>query len=189
MKKYIERMQQKYNPQLVRIGHYFLTGISGVFAYSITTAILAHYFHWSNLVQWLTIIPMPLAFFLFVFGSEAHEKTLCERCASELPLDPGGLAETRYKPWLRREHWMMDHGKILVAAYIVLMLLFTFSAKHVPYMVNQFYVLVLATCAYLLTRHRNIHTKYYPWCPFCDHHGDGWDREIYKTPSPSGVTQ
>lgn len=188
MKKILKRWRIKYNPQMVRIGHYFLAEMIGVFAYSITTAILSHYLHWNNLMQWLTIAPMSLAFFLFIFGSEAHEKALCERCATELPLDPGGLAQTRYKPWLRREHWMMDHGKLL-AAYIGGMLLFSFSAKYVPYIINQFYALILATFAYLLTRHRKIHIKYYPWCPFCDHRGDGWDREIYKTPSPSGVSQ
>lgn len=183
----LQRFKKKFQGPLVWIGHYYLAWMICLFSYSIVSAIVAHLLHWNNYLQWVVITPMLLIFFVTVFGMEAHEESLCLKCGEEFPLNPGELAEGKYRSWLKREHWMTDNAKTVAVIFICSLLLTSIVSKYTPFMVAQLFVLAMGATVYLMDRHHILHQKYYPWCPFCDH--GGGEVEYINTPDPSGVSQ
>lgn len=181
-------LSRRFNRQLVWIGHRYNAAMTVVFGYSIPAAFLCWYMHWNASAQMYFQIPLAAGFLVVTSSAKAHDNSLCEHCYSEMPLNPGELAETRYRPWLKREHWIVDHSRLLLATGASFLLGCFLAAKYAPFLAVQLFVLVGIAAANMLSRHNILHKKYYPWCPYCDH-GHGGEYMTINNPTPSGVSQ
>jgi hypothetical protein len=118
----------------------------------------------------LLIVSVPVALFALVIVTfllmRAHDRSLCERCASDIPLNPGQRAKR-----LRRRFWMAHTGsepRFLVPYFVVLVTsnFATSTFGHVCW------ALIQASMIYLILAQRT-HRQLQPWCPWCRDGGGG----------------
>lgn len=188
MKKYFRDMRGRYNTFLTWMGHRFLIIMSTTYTYSLSSAIICWYLHIGSVWNWLICAPMVAGMVFGFLGGSYHQDNLCPDCYVDMPLNPGELATGKYRKYLKREHWMDDKIKYILVGYLAVIFVGSLITKYTPFLFGQFYVATLGFAAYYLSYHRILHTRYYPWCPYCDHGGD-WDREEIQEPDPSGVSQ
>lgn len=185
MKKYWNSLKRRMNMPLTWIGHYYLYAMGTVFGYSGAVAVLYHWVKWPHWAGWLLFAPLGIGFVLAVQGSSLHDYGLCPKCYETMPLNPGELAEGKYRKTLKREHWLMDLPGYFIPGFLAVIFGLAYASKFMPFAASQFLFLATAAIAHFMAYHRIIHTRYYPWCPYCGH----GDLKVEHVPDPSGVSR
>lgn len=98
-----------------------------------------------------------------------HDRRLCERCASSMPLNAAEHA-ARYQ----RRFWLVHTGSNprWLVPYLVVLLGSNFLTSTPG---RMFWALVQASMIYLIMAHAS-HRKLQPWCPWCSGGGGGTER-------------
>lgn len=112
-----------------------------------------------------------------------HERSLCEWCASAMPLNPAQAAET-YRSRLAFVHLIADkrRGRVYLGAVITASLLpfIAPSAVRPPVLVLS---LAAAASVVYLVLSQVTHRRLQPWCPQC---GDSGGEDV-DTPTPMPI--
>lgn len=126
---------------------------------------------------------LPLMLMVLVVASwlrmREHDRGLCERCMSSLPLSPSESA-VRYRRRLRMVH--RASSKPLVTGYIVVLIGTAFIPGTIGLWVWSF---AQATLIYLVLSSAT-HRRLQPWCPECREGGDGTRTAPEPLPHGSG---
>lgn len=105
--------------------------------------------------------------FAFIFGSLAHQKTLCEPCIAEMPLNGPALAE-KWDRYLATFHWLFASGMKRWAAVMVVWLGFNLiTGRLLSDNASTVVTFIPATASIMIIMR---HNRVYPWCKRC-----GWD--------------
>jgi hypothetical protein len=125
---------------------------------------------------------LPLMLMVVVVASwlrmREHDRRLCERCMSSLPLSPSESA-ARYSRRLRTVH--RASNKRLVGGYIAVLI----GSAFIPGTIGLWiWAGVQATLIYLVLSSAT-HRRLQPWCPECSSDGGGSER-ISPDPVPHG---
>jgi hypothetical protein len=113
--------------------------------------------------------------------TDYHDRHLCERCASEVPLDAQEQASRRRRTlrWHHRALPSMAVIGVIVAALLLSHLLpRPLSWGH--YVID---VAGIAAAAWFYQVER-LHRRLQPWCPWCPRWGGGGDGEHEPSPEP-----
>jgi hypothetical protein len=106
-----------------------------------------------------------------------HDRSLCERCLSAMPLNPSEQAKRQ-----RRRFWMSHTGadKRFMVPYIVVLI----GSNFFPGMIGRVTWAVIQTSMIYLILSYNTHRRLQPWCPWCSEDGGGLDVEEPSLPDP-----
>jgi hypothetical protein len=98
-----------------------------------------------------------------------HDRRLCERCASSMPLNAAAHA-ARYQ----RRFWLVHTGSNprLLVPYLLVLLGSNFLTSTPG---RAVWALAQASMIYLILAHAS-HRKLQPWCPWCSGGGGGSER-------------
>ena len=114
-----------------------------------------------------------------------HDRGLCERCMSAMPLNP---SETAARCRRRFAVTHLGSDRRLVAAYLLLLVfsnVLLLPAAGVFHTAGQYvWAAVQSTLIYLVMCYTT-HRRLQPWCPECQGGGPG-DKEWSADPTPSG---
>lgn len=114
-----------------------------------------------------------------------HDRSLCERCVADFPLNPAQAAE-KYDRRLATVHLMAEPRIArwyLVGILVVCLLpIFAHGPLRLPAMV--LWLASLVSLGYIVMSGQT-HRKLQPWCPQCGHQG-GSDKVETPEPMPMG---
>ena len=130
----------------------------------------------SSSVPWpVVVVPLVVAGFLGL-SLLAHNRRLCERCITALPLDASKVAD-RYDRRFRAAH--LFESKLFALGYLAVVLGSSLMYAH-P--VGRYaWAAVGASLMYLLVVYVT-HQRLQPWCPYCRNGGD--EQVTPTTPAP-----
>lgn len=118
----------------------------------------------------LTFVPVLAA----TPASWRHERSLCQACAGDFPLDPDSQAQV-WRPWLRVFHLSADHRLAAMVATVV----FVVASFWLFWLLVPLW-LWWALDAWAGKWHRLLEL----WCPFCGGRGGGGPHECVPEPTP-----
>jgi hypothetical protein len=145
---------------------------------------------WMRLPLVLSIagaLPLALWMVTLAWATPVHGRSLCERCASEAPLNPGMEAE-RCDRRLRQMHWIGDMPPfvVLTAGFLVIVAVNVAGAVLRLGAPTTLALIGIGLYVNVITR---THNRLQPWCPYCRRgRGDG-DPAVTPTPDPAGVVK
>jgi hypothetical protein len=155
------------------VGHYapwLLAVVVGVLIVLTLVPAASAFVGWGILVVLLATVAF-LAFSIF-----AHNRRLCERCISSLPLDASTVA-SRYAVRFRIAH--LFERRLFAVCYLGAVVGSSFLYAH-P--VGRYaWAVTQASLVYLLQVYVT-HQRLQPWCPYCKQGGD--ERTVPNTPTP-----
>jgi hypothetical protein len=179
---YLEAAGTAWGPSASRWGHWAPQVLIGAIVASIL----------------LVLRPLPaspaflLAPFLIVavvLGSwiamRQHDRMLCERCMSAMPLNPSEVAA---RCRLRFAVTHMGSDRRALAAYLLVLVmsnLLLMAPAGIARTIGEYaWAAVQTTLIYLVLCHCT-HRRLQPWCPECEGGGPGDDERV-SDPTPSG---
>lgn len=126
-----------------------------------------------------------LAVLVFALGSwgamRVHDRRLCERCLTMLPLDASRVAE-RYRLRFRAVHLAADRRVVL--GYLGLLVTSDLLWLRADTTGRVLWALVQSTMFYLVLSYVS-HRRFQPWCPEC--RGGGEEQGAFRPdPLPRG---
>jgi hypothetical protein len=126
---------------------------------------------------------LPLLLMLLVIVSwlrmRDHDRRLCERCMSSMPLNPSQNA-ARYRRRFATAH--LGSNKLLVVAYLLVLV----GSAFVPGPIGVWvWAPVQASMIYLILCSVT-HRRLQPWCPKCQGEGGGESSSHSPDPMPQG---
>ena len=125
---------------------------------------------------------LPLMLMVIVLASwlrmREHDRRLCERCMSSLPLSPSDSA-VRYRRRLTTVH--LAAKKSLVAAYIAALI----GSAFLPGALGLWIWATIQSSLIYLVLSSTTHRRLQPWCPSCRGDGGG-DHRVSPDPVPHG---
>jgi hypothetical protein len=133
---------------------------------------------------------LPIALFLLVVVSwllmRKHDRRLCERCMSSMPLNASEVA-SRYRRRFAVAH--LGSNMRVAIAYLVVLLgsnVFLFRSDLLPRTLGAYVWAAVQSTMIFLVLSYSTHRKLQPWCPQCSG-GDGDDESVdAPDPMPSG---
>lgn len=155
------------DPSMFRLAHYEPVLILALVAANIAD----HYLHTpvTSVLALGMFIPVGMA----TVASWRHERSLCQACVGDFPLDPQGQAQRRGR-WLRIFHLSADRP-FVAAAVLLAVSVASFWVFWAMVAVWSWWALE----AWAGRWHRLLE----PWCPFC-RGGGGGPHECVPEPTP-----
>jgi hypothetical protein len=157
-----------------RWGHCAPLLLSGSIAAAIALGIRPHAASELSLLVSVSLVAFVIATWLLM---RAHDRRLCEACASAMPLNPMQEA-ARFKTRLRLAH--QASNPYYLVPYLVVLIGSNFLTSQPG---RYLWAAVQATMIYLILSNTT-HRKLQPWCSWCS--GDGGGEERDKQPEPDG---
>jgi hypothetical protein len=130
---------------------------------------------------------VPIVLMAFVLASwlvmRRHDRSLCERCVTSMPLNPSKLA-SHYK-W---RFWMSHTGaeRRFLIPYMVVLLGSNFFTQTTVGLIG--WAIVQASMIFLVLSY-STHRRFQPWCPWCSEGGGGSEQDVVDPVTPNPVGQ
>ncbi|HJQ42515.1 MAG TPA: hypothetical protein VJ831_05490 [Jatrophihabitantaceae bacterium] len=130
------------------------------------------------------VVPIALMAFVLVNWMllRKHDRTLCERCVTAMPLNPSKLAEN-----YRWRFWMSHTGaeKRVIIPYMIVLIGSNFITGTTPGLIA--WAIIQASMIFLVLSY-STHRRFQPWCPWCSDGGGGSEQDEVDpvTPDPAG---
>ena len=111
-------------------------------------------------------LSLALAAVVAFIALRRHDRTLCEHCAAQMPLNPAGTAAG-----MRNRFWLVHNatGRAYVLGYLLVIVGSNFLSTTPGRLV---WAAVTLSLIYPL-RAYDAHRRYQPWCPWCASGGGG----------------
>lgn len=134
----------------------------------------------SSTVGWFTDLVPLLVLPVGALYSQSHSKHLCEQCFASMSVNASEEAESR-RPLLRLDHSISD-SEYRAPALGITLLVCLVASHLVGYPADAAILTVNSAVLGGWVWVSMIHSRYQPWCPWCDEHGGDDDREDVPTP-------
>ncbi|SOD70805.1 hypothetical protein SAMN05892883_0446 [Jatrophihabitans sp. GAS493] len=129
-------------------------------------------------------ITLPVLLMFVVLGTwtlmRQHDRRLCERCMSSMPLNPSESA-ARYQNRFRVAH--AGGNKKIVVGYLLALVAVNLLVSVDPNAATRILWAALQLSMIYLIASYSTHRRLQPWCPQCQG-GDGRDEDDPVTPDP-----
>jgi hypothetical protein len=126
---------------------------------------------------------VPLLLMLLVVVSwlrmRDHDRRLCERCMSSMPLNPS-LVAARYRRRFATTH--LGSNKPLMIAYLLVLV----GSAFLPGRTGTWIWAAVQTTMIYLILSSVTHRRLQPWCPKCQGEGGGESTSLTPDPMPHG---